>query len=61
MNWTHNTPGIAGLNAGVKFILETGINKIREHEESLCEYMLQKLTTIPNIKYMVLWIVKRAE
>ena len=47
---THNTPGIAGLNAGVKFILETGINKIREHEESLCEYMLQKLTTVPNIK-----------
>ena len=27
---THNTPGIAGLNAGVKFILETGINKIRD-------------------------------
>ena len=47
---THNTPGIAGLNAGVKFILETGINKIREHEESLCEYMLQKLITVPNIK-----------
>ena len=47
---THNTPGIAGLNAGVKFILETGINKIREHEERLCEYMLQKLITVPNIK-----------
>ena len=47
---THNTPGIAGLNAGVKFILETGIDKIREHEEKLCEYMLKELSTVPNIK-----------
>ncbi|MGL5640842.1 MAG: aminotransferase class V-fold PLP-dependent enzyme [Paraclostridium sp.] len=47
---THNTPGIAGLNAGVKFVLETGIDKIREHEEQLCEYMLNKLKEVPNIK-----------
>lgn len=47
---THNTPGIAGLNAGVKFILDTGIDKIRKHEEELCEYMLTKLTEVPNIK-----------
>lgn len=47
---THNTPGIAGLNAGVKFILETDIDKIRKHEEELCEYMLTKLTEVPNIK-----------
>lgn len=47
---THNTPGISGLNAGVKFILETGIDKIRKHEEELCEYMLTKLTEVPNIK-----------
>ena len=47
---THNTPGISGLNAGVKFVLETGIDKIREHEEELCEYMLNKLTEIPKIK-----------
>ena len=47
---THNTPGIAGLNAGVKFILETGIDKIRKHEEELCEYMLTKLTEVTNIK-----------
>ncbi len=47
---THNTPGIVGLNEGVKFILETGIEKIRSHEEKLCEYMLNKLAKIPNIK-----------
>ncbi|MGL5756345.1 MAG: aminotransferase class V-fold PLP-dependent enzyme [Paraclostridium sp.] len=47
---THNTPGLAGLNAGVKFVLETGIDKIREHEEQLCEYMLKKLKEVPDIK-----------
>lgn len=47
---THNTPGIAGLNAGVKFVLETGIDKIRHHEEHLCEYMIKRLSEIPNIK-----------
>ncbi|HFL3205758.1 TPA: aminotransferase class V-fold PLP-dependent enzyme, partial [Clostridioides difficile] len=37
---THNTPGIAGLNQGVLFIFERGINNIRQHEEELCQYML---------------------
>ena len=46
---THNTPGIVGLNEGVKFILETGIENIREYEEQLCEYMLNKLKEVPNI------------
>lgn len=47
---THNTPGIAGLNSGVKFVLETGIDKIRHHEEELCDYMLKRLKEVPNIK-----------
>ena len=46
---THNTPGIIGLNEGVKFILETGIENIREYEEQLCEYMLNRLKEVPNI------------
>lgn len=46
---THNTPGIVGLNEGVKFILEEGIDNIRKHEEKLCEYMLERLEEIPNI------------
>lgn len=46
---THNTPGIVGLSEGVKFVLETGIEKIREHEEQLCEYMLNRLEEVPNI------------
>ncbi len=46
---THNTPGIAGLNAGVKFILSQGIDNIRTKEEELCEYMLKRLEEVPNI------------
>ncbi|MGG7060777.1 aminotransferase class V-fold PLP-dependent enzyme, partial [Clostridium tertium] len=44
---THNTPGIVGLNEGVKFILETGIDNIRAHEEELCQYMLDRLREVP--------------
>lgn len=46
---THNTPGIVGLNQGVKFIFEEGIDNIRKHEEDLCEYMLNRLEEVPNI------------
>ncbi|MGX4598059.1 aminotransferase class V-fold PLP-dependent enzyme [Faecalimicrobium sp. JNUCC 81] len=46
---THNTPGIVGLNEGIKFIFEEGIENIRAHEEELCQYMLDKLENVPNI------------
>lgn len=46
---TNNTPGIAGLNAGIKFIFKEGIENIRKYEEELCEYMLNRLEEIPNI------------
>lgn len=47
---THNTSGIAGLNAGIKFIFDEGIEEIRNHEEELCQYMLDKLEQVPDIK-----------
>ncbi len=47
---TPNTPGIVGLGAGIKFILDTGIDKIREHEEELTAYMLKKLKEIDKVK-----------
>jgi len=46
---TANTPGIAGLGAGVKYILEKGIENIRKHEEELTEYFLKGLKTIDNV------------
>ncbi|MBP7331486.1 MAG: putative cysteine desulfurase [Firmicutes bacterium ADurb.Bin373] len=47
---TLNTPGIAGLNEGIKFILETGIGSIREHEKQLVRYMLEGLKEINKVK-----------
>ncbi|MDR1773884.1 MAG: aminotransferase class V-fold PLP-dependent enzyme [Clostridioides sp.] len=58
---THNTPGIIGLGEGVKFVMETGIDKIRKHEENLCQYMIDQLQTIEGITiYGPLDATKRA-
>lgn len=47
---THNTPGIVGLGAGVEFILETGIDNIRKHEEELSQYMIDEILKIDGVK-----------
>lgn len=47
---TINTPGIAGLKAGVNFILKEGINTINEHENNLMNLFIQGLLNIPTIK-----------
>ncbi len=47
---TLNTVGIAGLGAGIKFIQEQGIDKIREHEKGLIQRLLTGLSTIKGIK-----------
>ncbi len=47
---TLNTPGIAGWNEGIKYILETGIDSIRNHEQYLEKYMLEGLCEIKKVK-----------
>lgn len=47
---TLNTPGIAGLGAGVKFILEQGLNQIRVHEQNLISQLIDGLSQIKGIK-----------
>ena len=47
---TLNTPGIAGLNEGIKYILKTGIENIQKHEKQLERYMLEGLRQIPKVK-----------
>jgi len=47
---TPNTPGIAGLGAGVKFILEKGIHEIRRHEQELTKQLLAGLQSIDQVK-----------
>lgn len=47
---TPNTPGIAGLLAGVKFILKVGRENIRRKELNLAEKLISGLKLLPNIK-----------
>lgn len=47
---TPNTPGIVGLGEGIKFVLKTGLENIRRHEEELTDYFLKKLEKIDNVK-----------
>ncbi len=45
-----NTPGIAGLNEGIKFILKTGIDYIKDHENQLAVHMLERLSEIKGVR-----------
>jgi cysteine desulfurase family protein len=46
---THNAAGIAGLKAGVEFILAETVEKIREHEINLAGKMLEGLAEIDAV------------
>lgn len=43
---TPNAPGIAGLGAGVKYVLERGINEIGAHEQRLIQRIVEGLEEI---------------
>ncbi|MCM8711968.1 aminotransferase class V-fold PLP-dependent enzyme [Clostridium sp. SYSU_GA19001] len=47
---TLNTPGIAGLCEGVKFIKKVGRKNIQKHEERLVEYLLKELKKLSYVK-----------
>ena len=47
---TPNTPGIAGLKAGVEYIRATGLTTIRGHERKMTAALLQGLAEIPGVK-----------
>jgi cysteine desulfurase family protein len=47
---TPNTPGLAGLAAGIRFILETGIDNIAAKETQLVNRLLAGLAEIPEIR-----------
>lgn len=46
---TPNTAGLAGLGAGVEFILQEGVEKIYQREKELLRCALKELATIPGI------------
>ena len=47
---TPNTAGIAGLGAGVKFILEEGLERIRRHEQRLTAQLIEGLRGIKGVQ-----------
>jgi cysteine desulfurase family protein len=47
---THNTPGIAGLCAGIQFIKNKGIDNIRKHEQELTRCFIEGVEKLENIK-----------
>jgi len=46
---TLNTPGIGGLGAGIQYINDIGMKKIKEHEEKLVTMLLTGLAKIPGV------------
>lgn len=46
---TPNTMGIAGLNAGLKWILARGLDKLYEHEMKLTNMLVDGLRLIPGV------------
>jgi len=46
---TRNVPGIAALGAGIEFILNEGLEKIRAHEVRLMQILLDGLKYIPEV------------
>jgi len=47
---TLNTPGYAGLAAGIRFLLREGIENIIEQEHHLVQYLLEKLLGIDEVE-----------
>lgn len=46
---TSNAVGLAGLGAGVRFVLETGVDRIRSHEVQLAQQLLEGLASVDNV------------
>lgn len=47
---TSNGPGIIGLGAGIKYIMEKGIENIRSHEEELTKHFIEEAIQIEGVK-----------
>ena len=52
---TPNTLGIAGLGAGIRFVLQCGVNQIGMHELGLASEFVQAARAIPGIRLFGPW------
>lgn len=49
---TQNAAGIAGLLAGVRFVMKEKVPRIREHELALTTLLIEALRDVPNLKVL---------
>lgn len=49
---TVNLPGIAALGGSLKFLLDTGIDTIRNHEIKLTDELLKRLGILPGLRIL---------
>jgi len=49
---TQNSAGVAGLLAGVQFVLEQGVEKIHAHEMTLASQLIEHLHAIPGLSIL---------
>lgn len=47
---TLNGHGLAGLNAAVSFLLETGVDKVHVHEMKLLRHFVEGIKNLPKVK-----------
>jgi len=45
----HNVPGLAGLAAGVRFVLEQGVDRLRQHQRQLTQQLLEGMSGIAGL------------
>jgi len=49
---TQNVAGLAGLLAGVQFVLEQGVDHIRAHEMALANRLIERLQDLPRLRIL---------
>ncbi len=49
---TQNASGLAGLLAGVQFVLEQGVDNIRDHEMMLANRLVERLEALPGVNVL---------
>ena len=47
---SHNAIGLAGLSAGVAWLLDRGVEELRRHDERLCKLFLELTDGVENLK-----------
>jgi cysteine desulfurase / selenocysteine lyase len=46
---SHNNIGIAGLKAGVEYLLDRGVARVAAHERQLCRVFLERTADVPGL------------